>query len=626
MKINTDAIFSLPVKLILGGKSRQLDDPTYKRLRFLCFAFLVAVVYAGALLISDWGRNSKLAVGLDALIVICSVLFSLLIRWSTAYRLVFHLSVIVVAIVIPTGYFAPTGNRTVFLTPLVLIVAYFLLGRVWGVFWTVAILLANLLAYELSRYGVASIPVSDQSLAYSSLAIGMISVLLFIYEGANISNERRIAERDKRLQTINAELNRELAKRYKLTVQLTGTLQATEKSNRQLEEAKRTLTEALENTNRLRDQLSFEKESVEQQVALRTHQLQEEQARLQASIATLELGFLMTLQNSPAVTYNPALLRICELPADLPEVSILPRLREKLQSSYDLQGAINKCMAEGKSFEAADIAIGDKFIRILGSAIHLEDSPEPLGVVLLIEDMTAAKLLERSENEFVAIASHELRTPLTIIQGNLSIMEDKYPEKFTDQGFRHMIDALKDSSARMILIVNQFLNMTKLEQKKATFDLDAIDLMKTVNETLTSLKPLIDDKNLQLRVEISPRLPKVKADASRVQEVLANLVGNAIKYTTVGYIAVSASHDHNDNHVTIRVKDTGKGIALKNQKFLFHKFQQATDNIFTRDDSHSTGLGLYISRLLVEQMGGSIVLEHSAPNEGSTFSFTLPEA
>jgi len=589
MHLNTDAIFSLPAKLILGLKWRQLDDATFKRLKFLCFAFVIAFVYASSLFLNDWGRNSNLAIGLDLLIVLCAVLFSLIIRWSKVYLLVFHLSVIVVAVVIPTGYFAPTGNRTVFLAPLVLLVAYFLLGRIWGVFWTAATLFANLVAYEIGRQGILSFPVSDQSLAYSSLALGMISALLFIYEGANISNEHRIAERDKRLQVVNTELNQELAKRYKLTLQL-----------------------------------SVEKESVERQVKLRTHQLQEEQARLQASIATLKLGFLMTLQDGTVITHNPALLRICELPSDTPAHLVLSQLRSKMQKSYDLQGAITKCMASGQPFEASDITVGDKFIRILGSAIHLKDSAEALGVVLLIEDMTAAKLLERSESEFVSIASHELRTPMTIIQGNLSLMEDKYPEKFTDKEFRHTINVLKISSARMIMIVNQFLNMTKLEQKKATFNLDAIDIVQTVNETLISFQPMIDAKNLQLKVEISPRLPKVKADAGRLQEVLSNLVGNAIKYTENGYIEVSASHE--GNHITIRIKDTGKGIAAKNQELLFHKFQQATDNIFTRDDSHSTGLGLYISKLLVEQMGGSIALERSMPNEGSTFSITFPEA
>ena len=624
MNINAEFIFSLPVNWILGKKGSQLDDPTFKRVRFLCFAYVVGFIYAGVLLASDISSNGPLAIGLDVLIMSCIILMSAVIRWTGAYLLAFHVSVTIVAIVLPTGYFAATGNRTVFLTPVVLVIAYFLLGRIGGVFWTGALLLANLISYEIGKAGTAYLPVSDQSLAYSSLALCVVSVLLFIYEGVNMTNERRIAARDRRLQEVNTQLFDELSKRYDLTVQLRTTLDETKESNIELEETKRILTQSLEDTNKLKEQLDVEKKSVEHQVEVRTNQLREEEARLQASIATLELGFLMTLQDSTVATYNPALLRICGFSKDIQPSTLLSMLTEKIKSSYDLEAAIMQCMSDGKSFDKSDITIGDKFIRILGSAIKLEGSGRALGVVLLVEDMTAAKLLERSENEFVAIASHELRTPITIIQGNLALMEEMHADKLADEGIQHRVAAIKDSSSRMALIVNQFLSMTRLEQRRTVFDTTEIDVSEACNQALTALKPLADQKKLLLKLDIQTDIPKVKADASRLQEVLVNLLSNAIKHTDTGYVEVSASQF--DRKITIRVKDTGRGIAVKNQKLLFHKFQQATDNIYTRDESRSTGLGLYISKLLVEQMGGTITLEYSAPQEGAVFSFTLPQA
>lgn len=624
MKLNLDAIFSFPVKVILGKKRRHINDGLYKRLRFNCFGFLLGILYCGGLFFNDITRNSLLAIGLDLFIIFSCLTLAIVVRWSSAYRFVFHATVLIVAIVLPIGYFAPTGNRTVFLTPLILILAYFLHGRASGLFYTFLILGANLIAYEISRHNLAELPVSAQSLGYSSLALGMISALLFIYEGVNVANERRIAQRDKRLRVVNNKLNEELAKRYELTLQLTENLHQTKKSNEILEQTKHTLTAALDNTNRLKEQLALEKKSVEHQVELRTHQLHEEQARLQASIATLELGFLMVFPGGEVVMHNPALLKICDLKGGSSEDSLLSQLERKVSPSYDLKAAIDKCLAGGKRFDAADIELDDKFIRILGSAIRLRGQESPLGVVILVEDMTASKLLERREDEFVAIASHELRTPLTIIQGNLSMIDEIYAHKLDDPQMKRMMDNVQDSSARMIMIVNQFLKMTRLEQKTAKFKVEEIDVRQIISTTILELQPLVDEKNLQVVIEVPPRLPKVKADSSRLQEILTNLIGNAIKYTDKGHITVSAVHA--DKKVTILVADTGRGIAVANHKLLFHKFQQATDNIYTRDDSRSTGLGLYISKLLAEQMGGLIKLDSSVPAKGSTFSLTLPEA
>jgi signal transduction histidine kinase len=583
MHTNIESILSQPIKLILGEKRRDLDDQTFRRLRFLCFAFVVGFGYAGGLFLSDLSLQHKnlYSLALDAWVIVTVIVLSILLRFTNAYKVCFYCSVIVVGIVIPAGYFAPTGSRTIFLAPVVLIVAYFLLGRIGGVLWTFFMFAGHLISYELNQQGIARLSVSIPNLAYSSLALGIVAVLLFIYEGVNMANEHRVAERDRRLR------------------------------------------EALESINMLNKQLKLEKEGVQHQVEVRTYQLHEEQARLQASIATLELGFLMILNDGTVVTYNPALLRICDFDIVEP-IPSLPLIYRKIGPAFDLQTAIVGCLNTGHPFEAKDVNLGDKFIRILGSAIHLQGSAQSLGAVLLFEDMTGPKLLERSENEFVAIASHELRTPLTIIEGNLSLLENLYSDRIVDEKMRHIMTNIRESATHMTLIVNQLITMARLEQKNASFDLKPIDIVQVVNNSLSTLRPLVDEKNLQLKFAMSPRLPKVRADAERLQEVLSNLVGNAIKHTDHGYIEVSA--EHVGNNIIIRVTDTGKGISVANQKLLFHKFQQTTDNFYTRENGRSVGLGLYISKLLVEQMGGRIELERSEENKGSTFSITLPVA
>jgi signal transduction histidine kinase len=120
------------------------------------------------------------------------------------------------------------------------------------------------------------------------------------------------------------------------------------------------------------------------------------------------------------------------------------------------------------------------------------------------------------------------------------------------------------------------------------------------------------------------KLPKVWADTTQLKQVLYNLVGNAAKFTDVGGIAISATSDA--GFVKVIVTDTGRGIAVESKKLLFRKFQQAGSSLLTRDTTRGTGLGLYICRLMMDNMGGSIVLEHTKVGHGSSFSITIPVA
>jgi signal transduction histidine kinase len=119
-------------------------------------------------------------------------------------------------------------------------------------------------------------------------------------------------------------------------------------------------------------------------------------------------------------------------------------------------------------------------------------------------------------------------------------------------------------------------------------------------------------------------LPEVNADKNKVKQIIYNLVGNAVKFTDKGGITVSAKVV--GKFLELSVSDSGKGMSPKNQQILFHKFQQASSSILTRDTTRGTGMGLYISKLLTEKMGGKIELAHSEEGKGSTFVFTLPLA
>jgi signal transduction histidine kinase len=186
-----------------------------------------------------------------------------------------------------------------------------------------------------------------------------------------------------------------------------------------------------------------------------------------------------------------------------------------------------------------------------------------------------------------------------------------------------MIDDIHTSSIRLISIVNDFLDVSRLEQGKLKLNIQPFDICDVVKDVIFEMTELAREKHNQLDMKSpSKPIPKVFADKDRVKQILYNLVGNAMKFTNNGNISLSVSLT--DKIVKILVTDTGPGISEQNQQVLFHKFQQASDNILTRSSSQSTGLGLYISRLLANKMGGEVKLESSILGKGSTFSYSVP--
>lgn len=399
-----------------------------------------------------------------------------------------------------------------------------------------------------------------------------------------------------------------------------------EKVKQRTAELAKKLAELARNNKELEEldeKLKLEKASTEQKVTDRTRELREEQARLTASINSLSLGFLLTDTYNNVLIANPAVEHIFNLRN---AAWTLKDIQEALQNSIDLSAQALKTKNEKKMIEIEEIAFKGKFLRMLFSPITMiRDHEEIIGTVILVEDITEAKILERSREEFFSIASHELKTPLTAIRGNVSLIRSYYAKTIPNPEVLQMLDDIENGSIRLIKIVNDFLNVSRFEQGRITMKIESLALSEVIEETIKGVKELAVEKKLSLESEgISDSLPRVKADRDRVKEILLNLIGNAINYTSSGGIKVRV--EQQEKFIKVYVSDTGVGIPLEYQSLLFHKFQQAAPNILTRSVAQGTGLGLYISKLMVEAMGGMIKLERSVPGGGTTFSFTLPIA
>lgn len=389
---------------------------------------------------------------------------------------------------------------------------------------------------------------------------------------------------------------------------------------------KESLYGAVEILNDKTDEVNSRK-AIEREIAEKTAELREVRARLEASINSLDVGFIITDKNNQIIIMNnSAKSMLSAEPQDHTRQWSYSELAEIFKDKINLNDAVRQCLDKWDPVTMGEIELDNKFLSLfIGPVLARsgEKNVEAIGCVILIEDITESSVAARSKEEFFSIASHELRTPLTSIRGNSAMILSYYKEQVEDPTLHEMIDDIHESSERLISIVNDFLDVSKIEQGKLKFEIDELDIGELIAEVTAELKNLAKDKNVELlSVTDGQIIPKVLADHDRTKQIIINLISNALKFTEDGEIRVSCSLE--GSFVKVRFADSGKGIAEDQKQLLFRKFQQASNSIWTRETSKGTGLGLYISKLLVEGMGGNIRLESSEVNKGSVFSFTLP--
>jgi PAS domain S-box-containing protein len=366
------------------------------------------------------------------------------------------------------------------------------------------------------------------------------------------------------------------------------------------------------------------KAEVEQLVVERTQEVREEQAKLRASIDGLALGFVLIDRQDKIVIQNKMLQNIFGPDKAVTNILELDNVLE----GYDLAAACKTIKKTGEAEAAVEVSLGAKILHLQLSPVKIVENGKDsvIGFVLLVEDITEAKVQTRSRDEFFSIASHELRTPLTAIMGNASMIIDYHPDVLKDPEMKEMIYDIHDATEQLIGIVGDFMDVSGLEQGKVVFKPEEFMLGPVVETVVYEMRTILEAKHLSVSVEPKTlgTLPAIWADKGRTKQVLYNLVGNALKFTEKGGASIHISTE--GDAMKIVVSDTGRGISVVNQKLLFHKLQQAGSSLLTRDTTRGTGLGLYISKILVERMGGTITLDRSVPKKGSSFSVTLPLA
>jgi len=232
-----------------------------------------------------------------------------------------------------------------------------------------------------------------------------------------------------------------------------------------------------------------------------------------------------------------------------------------------------------------------------------------------------AESSSRAKSEFLATVSHEIRTPLNGVIGMSDLLQDQpLPVKA-----RHFADTIHDSAQRLLELINDILDFSKIEAQRLEFEARPFDLAELIDGAVALFVPRAQARGLHLKCELDPRLPtRLVGDAGRLRQVLLNLLSNAIKFTEQGEVRLGV-RALGEGPVLFEVVDTGIGIAPESQHQLFEPFQQGDPSTARRFGG--TGLGLVISKRLIEAQGGRLAFE-SEPGRGSRFWFvlTLPEA
>src|SRR5581483_4079810 len=228
------------------------------------------------------------------------------------------------------------------------------------------------------------------------------------------------------------------------------------------------------------------------------------------------------------------------------------------------------------------------------------------------------QLASQHKSQFLANMSHELRTPLNAILGYTELILDAIYGEIPDKA-RATLERVQVNGKHLLGLINDVLDLSKIEAGQLNLTLSDYSVKDVVHNVFSAVESLANNKRLALKVDVAPELPQARGDERRLTQVLLNLVGNAIKFTDQGEVAIKASTA--DGTVTVAVHDTGPGISAADQSKIFEEFQQADSS--TTKEKGGTGLGLAIAKRIVEMHGGRLWVE-SELGHGSTFSFMVP--
>jgi PAS domain S-box-containing protein len=352
---------------------------------------------------------------------------------------------------------------------------------------------------------------------------------------------------------------------------------------------------------------------------LNVNKILREKQRTEAIIESIKSPIIVTDDENKIIMLNQSAERLF----DVKEKKVIKRnfldgIKEKKIFNM-IQEAANSIEAY-KDFE--DIELGNNehkdYYRVTISPIWFTDI-EHLGAVTIMQDITKFKELDEMKTDFISNVSHEFRTPLTSICMAVGLLLDRNVGINDDE--MELLTIIKEDSNKLDNLVGELLDLSKMKSGKIEMDIRDMDINDVISQIKRAFKIQIEEKNVTLNIDTKGIIRKVKADINKISWVMANLVGNALRYTKTdgtGIIEIKAREVN--NRMLVSICDNGEGIAEEYQKLIFEKFIQIKDK--NGETTGSSGLGLAICKEIVKAHGEEIWAD-STVGEGSSFYFTL---
>jgi signal transduction histidine kinase len=285
-----------------------------------------------------------------------------------------------------------------------------------------------------------------------------------------------------------------------------------------------------------------------------------------------------------------------------------------------LQAAIAEHLQNDKAFsvEYRILDENDSYITVLDRGTAIRDPrSKPIKLIGAMSNITVRKQAEQMKTDFVSFVSHQLRTPLSGVKWMLELATDAAEDP---EGMRSYIQDARVSTERLIGLVNDLLDVSRLERGKLEVNYEEVNLAELTQNVVKELSPLALEREQLVSVQIEENLPKLSSDSQLLRQVIINLASNAIKYTRQGgQIRIKVRLDQ--QRIQWEIQDTGIGIPKSDMSKLFEKFYRAGNVLAV--ETEGTGLGLYLVRLIIERLGGNVWCE-SEEGSGATFRFLLP--
>jgi len=344
--------------------------------------------------------------------------------------------------------------------------------------------------------------------------------------------------------------------------------------------------------------------------------LANEKARLDTILRGMGEGVMVATPDGTITLVNPAFRDMFGISGSAEGKRLI-----EVSRNPDLQSAFHELRTSGKEL-IREIRIQPGSVTLLTHWVPLRTDGSGDGVVAVFHDISDMKYVEEMRRDFVANVSHELRTPVSVIKGYAeTLMLDGMLASDPERAVR-FVEIIHNHAERLTTLINDILTLSCLESKAAALELYPMDIAGTVNKSRLLLAEHAADKKIQIISELPAELPRVLADQGRLEQVLVNLIDNAVKYTAVGG-TVRIGAEVGESKVKVFVQDSGIGIPAKDLPRIFERFYRVDEG--RSRDQGGTGLGLAIVKHIIQLHGGEVTVS-SIPGKGSTFAFTLKVA